>query len=302
MPVSQIQLTTDGPTFSRLVPGLWRLDEWDMSASELADWIRGCLEMGATTFDNADIYGGYRCEELLGHALATDPALRAKMQIVTKCGIKLITDKRPEHWVNHYDTGREHIIWAAENSLRMMQTDHIDLLLIHRPDPLMDADEIAEAFAELKRAGKVLHFGVSNFTPSQFDLIQSRLPFSLVTNQVEFSVMYMDPMHDGIFDQLQRLRVAPMAWSPLGGGDLFTGQSEQAQRLRNKMQEIAAKYDADIDQIAIAWILAHPANVLPVLGTGKLDRVRKAVKAESIKLDRQDWFAIWVASKGHGVP
>jgi predicted oxidoreductase len=184
----------------------------------------------------------------------------------------------------------------------MMQTDHIDLLLIHRPDPLMDADEIAEAFAELKRAGKVLHFGVSNFTPSQFDLIQSRLPFSLVTNQVEFSVMYMDPMHDGIFDQLQRLRVAPMAWSPLGGGDLFTGQSEQAQRLRNKMQEIAAKYDADIDQIAIAWILAHPANVLPVLGTGKLDRVRKAVKAESIKLDRQDWFAIWVASKGHGVP
>ena len=302
MTATHIQMTASGPTVSRIIPGLMRLNSWDMSDGELLDWIKGCLELGVTTFDHADIYGGHTCEEIFGRALALEPSIRDQIQLVTKCGIKPKSPNRPDHWINHYDTEYDYIIWSAENSLKTLQTDHLDVLLIHRPDPLMDADEIAGAFMTLKEQGRVRHFGVSNFTPSQFDLVQSRLPFQLATNQVEFSVVHMEPMHDGTFDQLQKQRVAPMVWSPVGGGGLFRAETDQARRLKQTMRKIADRYDAEIDQIAIAWILAHPVRALPVLGTGKLERIRRAVDAEAIELDRQEWFAIWEASAGHSVP
>ncbi|MBL7201708.1 MAG: aldo/keto reductase, partial [Anaerolineae bacterium] len=192
---------------------------------------------------------------------------------------------------------------SVEGSLSKLKTDRIDILLIHRPDPLMDADEVAEAFTELRQSGKVLHFGVSNFTPSQFKLLASRLSFPLVTNEVQFSVMHLDAWADGTLDLCQRLRISPMAWSPLGGGRLFREDTEQTQRLRKEMKEIGEELgDASIDQVALAWILRHPSKVIPILGTGAIERVRSAVKAEQLELSREQYFRIWTASTGAGLP
>ena len=303
MTVSRIQLTGSGPEFSRLVAGVWRLGEWGMDTRGLLGFIHGCLDLGITTFDNADIYGGYTCEGLFGAALAAEPGLRDRLELVTKCGIQLVTDNRPGNRVHHYDTSRDTIVAAAENSLRELQTDRLDLLLIHRPDPLLDADEVAEAFGALRAAGKVRAFGVSNFLPWQFDLLQSRLDFPLVTNQIELSVLALDPLHDGTLDQAQRLRVPPMAWSPLAGGRLFDAHDEQAGRVRAALERVGqALGGAAADQVALAWLLRHPARVLPVLGSGRVERIHAAAMAEGLVLDRQQWFAIWEASAGREVP
>ncbi len=298
----RIQLTEGGPTFSRIVAGVMRLREWGMDTKALLDFIHQCLDVGITTFDHADIYGSYSCEELFGRALAAEPSLRDRIEIVTKCGIQLLSPNRSGNRVHHYDTSRAHILASAENSLRNLQTDRLDLLLIHRPDPLMDADEVAWALAELRASGKVLHCGVSNFMPWQFHLLQSRLDFPLVTNQIELSVLHLDPLHDGTLDQLQRLRVAPMAWSPVAGGHLFDARSERATRVRGALEGVGREIGASVAQVALAWVMRHPARALPVMGTGKIERLREAVATEAITLDRQQWFAIWEASAGHEVP
>ena len=273
------------------------------STSEMATLINQCVEMGVTTFDHADIYGDYACQHLFGRALALEPGLREQMQLVTKCSIKPISDKYPGRRVAFYDTGRAHILTSVEHSLQALHTDYVDLLLIHRPDPLLDPDEVVGAFAELQQAGKVRYFGVSNFTPSQFDLLASRLDFPLVTNQIELSVMHMAPLHDGTVDQCLQRRIAPMAWSPLGGGRLFHGEDEQALRLRHTLADVGHELGgASVDQVALAWLLRHPARILPILGTGRLERIRRAVQAVPLHLSRQQWFAIWTASAGHRVP
>lgn len=303
MTVSRIQLTDSGPEFSRLVAGVWRLGEWGMDTRGLLNFIHGCLDLGITTFDNADIYGGYTCEGLFGAALAAEPGLRDRLELVTKCGIQLVTPNRLGNRVHHYDTGRDHIIAAAENSLRELQTDRLDLLLIHRPDPLLDADEVAEAFGALWAAGKVRHFGVSNFLPWQFDLLQSRLDFPLVTNQIELSALHLAPLHDGTLDQAQRLRVPPMVWSPLAGGRLFDAHDERAGRVRTALEAVGHELGgAAVDQVALAWLLRHPARLLPVLGSGRVERIHAAAMAEGLRLDRQQWFAVWEASAGREVP
>lgn len=300
--MTRIQLTDGGPTFSRIVAGVMRLGEWNMSTAALLNFIHTCLDLGITTFDHADIYGGYTCEELFGRALAVEPSLRGRLELVTKCGIQLVTPNRPDTRVKHYDTSREHIIASAERSLRTLHTDTLDLLLIHRPDPLMDADEVAGALGELRASGKIRHAGVSNFTPRQFDLLQSRLDFPLVTNQIELSILHLDPLHDGTLDQLQQLRMPPMIWSPLAGGRLFDPGDERARRVRAALEAIGSEVGASVDQVALAWLLRHPARVLPVMGTGKLERLREAAAAENIALDRQQWFALWEASAGRRVP
>ncbi|GAL04143.1 oxidoreductase aldo/keto reductase family [Photobacterium aphoticum] len=189
------------------------------------------------------------------------------------------------------------------NSLSRLNVDNIDVLLIHRPDVLMDADEVAEAFAELKAQGKVNHFGVSNFTPSQFDLLQSRLEAPLVTNQVEINPLNFEVAHDGTLDQLQMKRTKPMAWSCLAGGDIFSGQSEQAVRVRNELEAIREEIGAaSIDQVIYAWVRRLPSQPLPIIGSGNIDRVRAAVDALTLTLTREQWYRVWVASKGHGVP
>jgi predicted oxidoreductase len=301
--VSTVQIASGGPILSRLVYGVWRMAEWGLTPAEIRDMVEMLLEMGVTTFDHADIYGDYSCEQLFGEALAGDKVLRQKMQLVTKCGIKLVSANRPEHKLKYYDTTHNHIISSVETSLRNLKTETIDLLLIHRPDPLMNPDEVAGAFDELRQAGKVQFFGVSNFSAAQFELLASRLDFPLVTNQIELSAMDMTALHDGTVDHCLRRGVSPMAWSPFAGGRLFASDTPQAVRLRRVLGQIGDRLGgAAIDQVALAWLLYHPARILPVLGTGKVERVKTAIQSESLNLTREDWFEIWSASTGTEVP
>ena len=270
-----------------------------MSPQQRLTFLEQALELGVSTIDQADIYGDYQSEALLGQALALAPHMRDRLQIVTKCGIKLMSKARPSHQIQHYDTSRAHIIASAEQSLRNMQIDTIDVLLIHRPDPLMDADEIAEAFQALQQSGKVKHFGVSNFTPSQFDLLASRFP--LVTNQLELSLLHMQPLHDGTLDLCQRQRIAPMIWSALAGGRLISDESEQALRVRAVLTALAAEFGVTISTIALSWILQHPSKPIVLTGSGKIASIRDAVAATTLALSREQWFSLWCASAGKNV-
>ena len=282
----------EGPEFSLIISGAWR---WDLEESKIDQLISTSLDAGITTFDHADIYGDHGNEEIFGKILKKNPGLRDKMEIVTKCGIKFSSGRRPKTWIKHYDTSKEHILWSAENSLRMLNTDRIDLLLIHRPDPLLDPEQVADAFGLLKESGKVLHFGVSNFTPAQFEMLQSYLPFPMVTNQIEISVTRNAALFDGSLDFLMQQRVCPMAWSPLGGGNLIKNGSQE---LFNK----APKYGASQGQLSLAWLLRHPSGIFPVIGTTKPERITESAKAVDIKLDTQDWFEMLLVVQGKEMP
>jgi predicted oxidoreductase len=301
--MKKILLHENGPEVSRVAAGMWRLDGWDLRGERLAGWIEEAADHGITTFDHADIYGGYACEKIFGEALALRPALRGRIELVTKCGIQLVSENNPGCEVKHYDTSRAHILESVDNSLKNLRTDRIDLLLIHRPDPFIDPDETAAAFTSLREAGKVLHFGVSNFTPGQFEMLQSRLDFPLVTDQVEISVLHTAAFDDGTLEFCQETGISPMAWSPLAGGELFTGKSEQIMRVRSELEKICSeKGIGSTARLALAWLTAHPANIVPVIGTGNIERVRSAAEAIQVELSRQDWFRILRASKGTDVP
>ncbi|MEZ9060241.1 aldo/keto reductase family oxidoreductase [Vibrio pelagius] len=301
--VTKVTIAPQGPDFSELVQGYWRLAEWGMTPQQRLTFLKQHIDLGITTVDHADIYGSYQCEKLFGEALALDPSVREQIQIVTKCDINLCGDHTPDRKINHYDTSAQHIYQSVNNSLERLGVDEIDVLLIHRPDVLMDADEVAEAFNELYKIGKVKHFGVSNFTPRQFELLQSRLGKHLVTNQVEINPLNFEVAHDGTLDQLQMNRVRPMAWSCLAGGELFTGKSEQAVRVRSELEAIRKEVGAaSIDQVIYAWVRRLPSKPLPIIGSGKIERVQTAIDALSIELTREQWYRVWVASKGHGVP
>ncbi len=285
-------LHPSGPKLSRIISGAWR---WNLPETEIKKLIDASLSVGITTFDHADIYGDHINEEIFGNVLKKNPSLRNQMELVTKCGIKFKSAKRPNTWVKHYDTSKEHILWAAENSLKMLNTDHIDLLLIHRPDPLLNPTEVAEAFGLLKQSGKVLNFGVSNFTPTQFEMLQSYMSFPLVTNQLEISLSCIDPLFDGGVDVLMKHKVSPMAWSPLGGGKLV---SENKGELFSK----TLQYGATESQLSLAWLLRHPSKIFPVIGTTKPERIIESAKAVDIKMDMQDWFEMLKVVMGKELP
>ncbi|MGD8110785.1 aldo/keto reductase [Vibrio sp. TRT 17S01] len=301
--VEKVTMAQQGPEFSELVQGYWRLGEWGMTPQQRLTFLKQHIELGISTVDHADIYGGYECEALFGEALKLEPSIREQIEIVTKCDINLCTEINPERKINHYDTSAAHIYQSVNNSLERLGVEQIDVLLIHRPDVLMDADEVAEAFSELNKVGKVKHFGVSNFTLAQFELLQSRLSRPLVTNQVEINPLNFDVAHDGTLDQLQMKRVRPMAWSCLAGGEIFTGTSEQAKRVRAELEALREEVGAEsIDQVIYAWVRRLPSKPLPIIGSGKIERVHSAAKALDIELTREQWYRVWVASKGHGVP
>ena len=293
-------LCTRGPELSPVVAGAWRLGDWGWSAEQRLAWIQQCVDLGVTSFDHADIYGGYTVEALFGEALALAPGLRERLQLVGKCGIRLVAPARPEHRIKSYDTSAAHLRASVEESLRALRTDRLDLLLIHRPDALMDADEIAGAVEALKRDGKVLHFGVSNFTPTQFELLASRTP--LATNQIELHPLHLAPLHDGTLDGLQRLRVRPMIWSPLAGGALLAGGDERARRVQAVLRDLAEAHRCTPATIAFAWLLRHPSRPVPVAGSRRIDALREALAATAVTLSREDWTAVWHASTGHEVP
>ncbi|MBR7799733.1 aldo/keto reductase [Undibacterium sp. FT137W] len=295
-----MQIAPDGPEFSRIVLGLWRLSSWQMSPSERVLFLREALDLGITTIDQADIYGDYTSETLLGEAFALAPDLRQQFQIVTKCGIQFPSAQRPTQTAHIYNTSGDHIKNSVNQSLQNMQVDQIDLLLIHRPDPLMQADEVAEAFEQLERAGKVKYFGVSNFTPTQFELLNARYP--LVTNQVECSLLNMSPIYDGSFDLCQRLRLTPMIWSALGGGRLFTDQSQVGLRLQRVLAKIADEVNGSAAVVAMAWVLNLPTRPMLLTGSGRVKVLTEAVQALDCQLSKGQWFDLWRAATGEDIP
>lgn len=285
---------------SRLILGLWRIGQWGINSAQVADLVSACLDLGVDTFDAADIYGDYQCEIMFGSALRTNPTLKSRIKLISKCGIALVSPARLAHRVKHYNTGREHIIASVENSLASLGVEKLDLLLIHRPDPLMDADEIADTFDLLRRAGKVEEFGVSNFLPHQFDLLQSRLDRPLRANQVEISLLHLNSLFDGTLDQCQRLHVTPQAWSPLAGGAISRPLEDAS--LSRALTRVGHELGVTREQLAIAWLLRHPARICPILGSGKIQRIRELVDAERIVIDRQTWFELLEAAQGYQIP
>jgi predicted oxidoreductase len=284
---------------SRLVYGMWRLgDDADTSAKHVQAKIEACLAQGITTFDQADIYGGYEAEALLGHALRAAPHLRDKMEIISKCDIVAPVGRHSAVRVKHYDTSAAHINASVDASLKDMAIDHIDMLLIHRPDPLMDHMETGAALDALVASGKVRAVGVSNFRPWDFTLLQSGMKTPLVTNQIELSLVAHDAFTNGDIAFLQERGIAPMAWSPLAGGRLL---AESGETLRNRLTEIGAAHGTDWSAAAVAWLLHHPARIIPVMGTNSLARIATIGAAMDIKLDRQTWFELYTMVLGHEV-
>ena len=288
-------------SLSPLVLGFWRLKHWGYSPQQILAFVEQAVELGVTSMDHAMVY---RSEAPFGEAMALKPSVRDQIQIITKCGIRPMGfGELGAQGVNHYDFSKAYTLQSVEASLRDLQTDRIDLLLLHRPDFLMDIHEVAETFAQLKADGKVLHFGVSNFTPAQVEALQSALPDALVTNQVEFSPLNMEALSDGTFDQAQRLGMRPMLWSCLAGGRLFSPESERDKAVVAALQGVAQELGADsIEAVVYAWLLALPCNPYPILGTSKIGRVADAVKALDISLTREQWYRIWEASNGASVP
>jgi predicted oxidoreductase len=264
---------------------------------QMLELMNCCLENNITTFDHADIYGNYGTESAFGKAFNESKIDRSKIQLISKCGIQLESESRKTA-IKHYNYSASYIISSAEQSLRNLQTDYLDLLLLHRPSPLMHVDEIAEAVETLKQDGKILDFGVSNFTPSQTDLIQTKTKINY--NQIRFSVTHFDAMLDGSLDHMQTHKITPMSWSPLGS--VFKNDDEQAKRVNQLATKFSLKYDVPLEVLLLAWILKHPSNILPVCGTTDLSRIANLMKATTIVLDLQDWFALWTESAGVPVP
>jgi len=290
----------EGLEMSRIVYGMWRLgDDENRAPSHVQAKVEACLAQGITTMDQADIYGDYGAEAVFGAALAQAPALRDQIEVVTKCDIVAPIGKFADRPVKHYDTSRAHIHAQVDASLSNMGLDRIDLLLIHRPDPFMDPHETGPALDALVASGKVSHIGVSNFRPWDWDLLQSAMATPLVTNQIEMSLLANDAFTNGDLAHLQKLGVPPMAWSPLAGGTLFSGTSP---RLSAALRIVADAQGVAIDAVAVAWLLAHPAKILPVMGTNNLKRIAALSDALKVEMTRETWFALYEAANGNEVP
>ena len=267
------------------------------STKDMEALMHHCISNNITTFDHADIYGAYTTEADFGKAFASSSIKREDIQLISKSGIQYVSDNR-KNKVKHYDYSKEYIIWSVEASLKHLETDYLDLLLLHRPSPLMIAEEIAEAITILKKDGKIRDFGVSNFTPSQMEMIGLRMDIDV--NQIEFSLTQHSAMHDGTLDYMTTCGIKPMAWSPLG--TVFKEDNELTRRIHKQLGEMMNKYNATEDQLLLAWILKHPSGIHPVVGTTNKDRLKQAVEASKIDLELEDWFSILVASQGHKVP
>ncbi|MCO4838252.1 MAG: aldo/keto reductase [Oceanospirillaceae bacterium] len=287
---------------SQIIYGMWRLgDVSDTSPYAVQAKIEACLEQGITSIDQADIYGGYAAEALLGKSFAAASHLIDKVEIITKCDIVAPVGRHENARVKHYDTSAAHINYSVECSLTHMNIEHIDCLLVHRPDPLMDHEETGRALDNLVRSGKVGSIGASNFKPHDWSLLQSAMSSKLVTNQIELSVVETSAFTNGDIAFLQENKISPMAWSPLGGGSLFSAKDDKSKAILSCLTHIANEQNTTADAVAIAWLLKHPCNILPVMGTNNLERIKSLSSALKVSLDRQAWFEIYTASLGHEV-
>jgi len=284
---------------SRIIAGVMNWGVWGASlgTSDIAVLIKSCISEGVFTFDHADIYGGHTTEEEFGRATKKIGLDRNDYQLITKCGIMMPSRERPHIKEKHYNTSKDHIVKSVERSLSNLNTDYIDLLLVHRPSPLMDPNEINEAITDLKASGKVLHFGVSNFKTSQVSLLKNKTP--IAANQIELSPFALKSFVDGDLDYSIENEILPMAWSPIGGGKLF-GKLADSNELekREKLTAIAKKYGWELDFMIYLWLLHHPAQIYPVVGSSKIDRIKTGVKATKETISDAQWFEIYTACLG----
>ena len=285
--------------YSKIIAGTMTWGSWgkQLSTKEMIDLMQHCIDIGISTFDHADIYGDYTNEIEFGTALSQSKIDRASIQLISKCGIQH-TGKTRGNKIKHYNYSKEYIIWSAEQSLQKLKTDYLDLFLLHRPSPLLQPEEVAEAIAQLRKDGKIRDFGVSNFTPSQIALLETAIP--VMGNQVEFSLTADTVMYDGTFDDILANKRFGMAWSPLG--DYFREDGERTKRIKKVLVDFQRKYKADESQLLLAWLLKHPAMIHPVVGTTNPKRLKDSIEATSIKLELEDWFELLAASQGHVVP
>lgn len=285
-------------TLSHIIAGTMNWGNWDknLSTSEMTHLMHICIENKVSTFDHADIYGGYTTEAQFGKAFAESKIERNTVQFISKCGIQHTEGRN--NAIKHYDYSKKYIIWSVENSLKNLQTDYLDILLLHRPSPLMVADEIAEAVAQLKSEGKIIDFGVSNFTASQTELLRQKMEINY--NQIQFSATHHQAMLDGSLDYMQMHNIQPMSWNPLG--TVFREDIEQTRRLKILLAKLVEKYHVGADTILLAWILKHPAKVFPIAGTVNIARIQSLMKATELEMEQEDWFAIWAESMGNKVP
>lgn len=286
-------------TLSPVIAGTMNWGVWDknLDSIQMANLIQVFIQNKITSFDLADIYGGYTTEASFGEAFEQSKTDRTKVQLISKCGIQYIAENR-NNKIKHYQYDKDYIVWSVENSLKNLRTDYIDILLLHRPSPLMEADEIAEAVAKLKADGKIIDFGVSNFTSSQTELIRTKTQVDY--NQIQFSATNYEAMTDGNLDYMQIHNIKPMAWNPLGS--VFRENTSQTRRLKELLANLVQKYEVGSDTILLAWILKHPAKIIPIAGTINTARIQNLQKATELQLDKEDWFAIWTESMGHRVP
>ena len=284
---------------SKIIIGCMAWGDWgkQLSSKEQTEMIEFCVENGNITFDHADIYGDYTTERGFGKAFVESEIKREEIQLISKCGIQYVGESR-NNKIKHYNYSKDYIIWSAEESLKNLKTDYLDTFLLHRPSPLMHPNEIAEAITHLQESGKIIEFGVSNFTPSQVDLISDKIKVSV--NQIEFSLTQYIAMLDGTLDQMLQNNIQPMAWSPLG--TIFKVENEQTSRIKKILKTLSEKYSISEDVILLSWILKHPTNVSPVIGTTNKARIKTANKALDVKLELEDWFTLLTESQGHEVP
>lgn len=283
---------------SPIISGTMNWGVWDknLTTKEMENMIQICIENKITTFDHADIYGDYTTEADFGKAFHNSKISREKLQLITKCGIQMIAKSR-NNKIKHYDYSKDYIVWSVEESLKKLRTDYVDVFLLHRPSPLMQADEIAEAVEKLKAEGKIVDFGLSNFTSSQTELIRQKTEVSF--NQVQFSATHYEAMTDGSLDYMQTHAIRPLSWNPLG--TVFREDTKQTRRLKKLLAELVQKYGFGSDTLLLAWILKHPAGVIPIAGTVNVARIQSLIKAVELEMDKEDWFAIWTESMGDDV-
>jgi len=290
-------MANDAP-YSKIIAGTMTWGSWgkQLSKAEMIGLLHHCIELGISTFDHADIYGGYTTETVFGNAFEDSRISRDSLQLISKCGIQMVSENRNTK-IKHYDYSKKHIIWSVEQSLKNLKTDYLDLLLLHRPSPLMNPEEIAQTLLNLLEAGKIKEVGVSNFKPSQIEMLEAYLPIS--TNQIEFSLTHTSAMYNGSLDDCLANKRISMAWSPLGS--FFRADDKQVARIRKAIGPLLKKYSVSADQLLLAWLLKHPAKIYPVVGTTSKERIKQSIEATKVELELEDWFLLLEASAGHEV-
>ncbi|MGQ0827981.1 MAG: aldo/keto reductase [Bacteroidota bacterium] len=294
--MEQIELCDNGPLVSPVIYSFWRCmeDPEGVSLKTIEKKINTCIGLGITTFDHADVYGNYQVEELFGKAIQQKSFKREDVVLSTKCGMNLVDKARPKYKVTHYDSSHDYIVKSVKQSLKNLKTDYIDILLLHQPDPLMNADETASALTGLVNEGLVRYVGVANFTVHQHQLLASRLAIPIVTNHIELNLLNTKAITDGTIDFIKQQYSRPLAWAPLAGGRLLDKKDASSLKVRNTLKKVAKKYEINEEQLAIAWLLKLGA--LPIVGTNSIQRIKNATSAIDIDLDRQDWFEIYFSA------